>query len=187
MDAYLGQNQLEELLRSPGGDSVDLAHLIPVAYEELRMVAHAQLARERVGHTLDTTALVHETFLRLSSQRRLKWENRRHFFAAAAKVMRRILVDYARQRVAEKRGGPGLQRALAPESPGVTVDERLPILDDALNRLARLDERQAQVVELRYFAGLSIEETADALDVSPSTVKNEWAMAKAWLRRELTE
>ncbi len=159
----------------------------PAVYDELRRIAHRQLGRERREHTLGTTALVHEAYLRLVDQRRVVWRGRAHFFGVAAQVMRRILVDHARERHAAKRGG-GLRQltlgdadAAAAAQPGVDVLA----LHEALERLAALDADQARLVELRYFGGLSIEETAQALGVSPATVKREWAVARAWLRREL--
>jgi RNA polymerase sigma factor (TIGR02999 family) len=181
-------HNVEELLQSGCSDPAGLAGILPAVYDELRRLAHSQLHRERTEHTLNTTALVHETYLRLAVQSRFEWKNRGHFFGAAARMMRRILVDHARSHGAEKRGGPIKPQALdAVDTVGIPVDNTLLLLNNALDRLAELDPRQAQIVELRYFAGLSIVETAEALDISPSTVKNEWTMAKAWLRRELSE
>jgi RNA polymerase sigma factor (TIGR02999 family) len=168
------------------GDHRALDRLLTVVYAELRRVAARQLRRERDGHSLQPTALVHEVYLRLVDQERVDWRNRAHFFGVAAQVMRRILVDHARRRLAGKRGDGvrpvSLDRAIEAPAPCAA-----PILDldDALERLRRLDARLAQIVELRAFGGLTIEEAAHVLDVSPSTVKREWRTAKAWLTREL--
>ncbi len=168
------------------GDPAALELLLPYVYDELRAIAHRHLARERPDHTLGATALVHEAYLRLVDQTRMQWDGRAHFYAVAATAMRRILVDYARARRAAKRGGG--QTPLSLDAAGDVAAVRadaLVHLDDALEKLARHDARQARVVECRYFAGLSIEETATALGVSPTTVKHDWAMAKAWLYREM--
>lgn len=169
------------------GDREALDKLIPIVYSELRLRAARYLRRERPGHTLQTTALIHETYLRLVDQKDVRWQNRAHFFAIAAQLMRRILVDHARQRDAAKRGGADvtltLDEAMA-VFPGRDVN--LMALDETLTRLAEIDPRQSRVVELRYFSGLSIEETAEELGVSPATVKLDWSMAKAWLRREMS-
>jgi RNA polymerase sigma factor (TIGR02999 family) len=169
------------------GDQEALNRLIPIVYGELRLRAARYLRRERPGHTLQTTALIHEAYLRLVEQRQVRWQNRAHFFAIASQLMRRILVDHARQRDAAKRGGPDLRLTLD-EAMAVSDgrDVNLLVLDEALTRLAEIDSRQSRVVELRYFSGLSIEETAEVLDVSPATVKLDWSMAKAWLRREMS-
>jgi RNA polymerase sigma factor (TIGR02999 family) len=161
--------------------------LVPVVYAELRRLAHHYMRGERAGHTLQTTALVNELYLRLAGIRGLRWQDRAHFFAMAATLMRRVLVDYARQRGREKRGaGVSItsldDRAPAPEPP---VD--LLALDEALERLAAADPQQSRVVELRFFAGLSVEETAQALGISPATVKRDWATAKLWLYNELRD
>ena len=170
------------------GDREALDKLIPIVYSELRLRAARYLRRERPGHTLQTTALIHETYLRLVDQKDVRWQNRAHFFAIAAQLMRRILVDHARQRDAAKRGGADvtltLDEAMA-VFPGRDVN--LMALDETLTRLAEIDPRQSRVVELRYFSGLSIEETAEVLGVSPATVKLDWSMAKAWLRREMSQ
>jgi RNA polymerase sigma-70 factor, ECF subfamily len=143
------------------------------------------MRRESDGHTLQTTALVHETYLRLVGQRDADWRNRAQFFGVAANVMRRVLVDHARERLAHKRGG-GATRVSLEQVPG-DADDSLDILalNDALDELGKIDRLQSRIIELRYFTGLNIDETASALDVSPSTVKREWAIARAWLRREL--
>lgn len=168
------------------GDSNASAKLLPLVYDELRKLAKARMAHEAVGQTLQPTALVHEAYLRLVGDTNVGWDNRGHFFAAAALAMRRILVERARSRNRIKRGG-GRARveltdgALVSEPP----DDDLLVLDEALGRLEKYDKRKADVVMLRYFAGLSIEETAAALGVSPATVKNEWTFARAWLHREV--
>jgi RNA polymerase sigma factor (TIGR02999 family) len=171
-----------------GGDSAALDRLVPIVYDELHRQAQRYLRRENPGHTLQTTALVHEAYLRLVDQREARWQNRAQFFGVAAQAMRRILVDHARRHQAAKRGGSAVPVTLeegAVAAAGSGVD--LVALDDALTRLAALDPQQARVVELRYFTGLGIEETAEALGISPATVKRDWAMARAWLKRELGE
>ncbi len=160
-----------------------LDELMPLVYQELRKLARSYLRAERPEHTLQPTALVNEAYLRLVDQRNVRWQNRRHFFGIAAQLMRRILVDHARKRQSEKRGGG---EALIPfeEAKGVPVKARdLVALDDALKDFATIDPRSAKIVELRQFGGLSIDETADVLEISPATVKRDWTVAKAWLRR----
>jgi RNA polymerase sigma factor (TIGR02999 family) len=176
-----------ELLEAwSGGDREALDRLVPLVYAELRRRARAQLARERGAHTLQPTALVHEAFLRLVDQRGARWQNRAQFYAVAAQVMRRILVDHARARAAAKRGGDAVRVALeAVEESGASPEVDILALHQTLERLAAQDERQARVVELRYFGGLSVEETAEVLGVAEITVKRDWAMARAWLYREL--
>jgi RNA polymerase sigma factor (TIGR02999 family) len=170
------------------GDAAAFDQLVPIIYAELHLQAQRYLQRENPGHTLQTTALVHEAYLRLVDQRQALWQNRAQFFGVAAQLMRRILVDYARRHQAAKRGGSAIQVPFE-ESAVAAVDSEVDLvaLDDALTRLAVLDFRQARVVELRYFSGLGIEDTAEALGISPATVKREWAMARAWLKRELGE
>ena len=168
------------------GDQAALEKLIPLVYQELRRLAKLYLKRERPGHSLQTTAIVHEAYLRLIDSSRVRWQNRAHFFAVSAQLMRRILVDFARSRRYLKRRG---------EAQHVSLGEALDIaeargsaliaLDDALLALARIDERKSRVVELRYFGGLSVEETAETLKVSTETVKRDWRLARTWLRREL--
>lgn len=161
--------------------------LLPVVYGELRRQAGRYLRRERSNHTLQPTALVNEAFLRLVEQRDVRWKNRAHFFGIAAQAMRRVLVDHARANGRLKRGGPQARVTLDEATMGAegrSVD--LLAMDEALERLAALDARQARIVELRYFAGLSIEETAEVIGISPATVKREWSMARAWLRRAVT-
>ncbi len=161
--------------------------LMPIVYAELHRQAASFLRRERIGHTLQATALINEAYLKLIDQREVNWKNRAHFFGIAGQAMRRILVDHARSRHREKRGGDAedlpLEAAEFATSKEGNVD--LIALDEALTRLALLDERQSRIVELRFFSGMSVEETAEALSVSPATVKNEWRTAKAWLFQEL--
>jgi RNA polymerase sigma factor (TIGR02999 family) len=175
-----------ELLAKWGaGDEEALHNLVPLVYRELRRLAHRYLQRERPDHTLQSTALVHEAYLRLSKQKQVTFQNRAHFFAVSAQLMRQILVEYARSHRAAKRGG-GYKLSLE-EAPWLSEERRveLVLLDDALNGLARLDLQQSRVVELRFFGGLSIEETAEVLGISPATVKRDWATARLWLQREM--
>lgn len=174
------------LLQLSGGRGEALDQLIPMVYQELRSVAHGQLGGERPGHTLNTTALVHEAYLKLVNIRQVQWRDRAHFFAMASRLMRRILIDYARARKREKRGGDLVPVPLE-EAFGVSGDraDDLVALDDALTRLEAISPRQCRVVEYRCFAGLSVEETAVVLESSPATVKRDWAFARAWLNREL--
>jgi RNA polymerase sigma factor (TIGR02999 family) len=168
------------------GDQAALDRLMPLVHDELHRLAHRYMARERVGHTLQTTALVNEAYLRLVDASQVEWQNRAHFFAISANLMRRILVDFARSRGYRKRGG-NVHKVELDEgriaSPRQSAD--LVALDDALDALAAIDPRQAQVVEMRFFGGLGEEEAAEVLGVSSRTVKRDWAMAKAWLAREL--
>lgn len=178
---------LSELLAKwPTDDPEFLETLLPQVYDELRQLAHAHLRDQKPGHTLQTTALVHEAYLRLANQEALKFENQRQFFGFAALIMRQILVDYARKRNAGKRDGG--QRLPLDESLSVLDGKSVELvaLDDALNDLARLDQQQSRIVELRFFGGLSIEETAEVLEVSPSTVKRLWSTARAFLHHEMT-
>ncbi len=168
------------------GDTAGLDALIPLVYDELHALAARYLRRERPDHTLQPTALVHEAYMRLTGQRSVDWTNRAQFFAVAAETMRRILVNHALAHRAAKRGGGATPVTLDDAADAAAEpDVDVVALDEALTALAALDPRQARVVELRYFAGLSIEETAEVLDVSPATVKREWSMARAWLRRAL--
>jgi RNA polymerase sigma factor (TIGR02999 family) len=174
------------LRRLSAGDKSALNQLMPLVYAELHRLASSYMRRERAGHTLQTTALVHEAYLQLVGQEKAHWENRTQFFAVAAQLMRRILVDHARTHHAAKRGG-NLPR-LSLDEAIVMARERgadLLAIDELLQRLAAIDPQQARIVELRFFAGLSVEETAHALSISDRTVKRDWAMAKAWLQREL--
>ncbi len=168
------------------GNREAAVQLMPLVYEELRLIARGYLQRERSDHTLQATALVHEAYLRLVDQTQLTWKNRAHFFGVAARVMRRILVDHARRHGAEKRGGDWAKVEL--DEARLSASSRpvdLIALDEALLDLAKLDPRQSQIVELRFFGGLTIEEAAEVLDVSPRTVRRDWRIAKAWLRREI--
>jgi len=176
----------ELLVRWRQGDQAALDRLLPLVYGELHRIADRHLRRERVGHTLQATALVNEAYLRLVGERGVEWQNRAHFYAIAARRMRHILVEHARARDAEKRGGGQYMLSLSKADRFTPRgDVNLLALDEALARLQELDERKSRVVELRYFGGLSIEDTAEVLGISPATVKREWSMARAWLRREL--
>jgi len=182
------QNITQMLHLWSDGNREVLEDLMPLVYDELHRQAARFLSRERRDHTLQTTALIHETYLKLVDQREVNWESRTHFFAIAANLMRRILVDYARSRNREKRGGDYLILPLE-EAESVAGKEKsidLMALDEALTRLEKIDKRQARIVELRYFGDLTLEETAEALRISRTTVADDWAMAKAWLHRELT-
>jgi RNA polymerase sigma factor (TIGR02999 family) len=177
----------ELLVRWRGGDREALESLMPLVYDELRRLAHHYLQRERSDHTLQSTALVHEAYLRLAGQNAPQWQNRAHFFGIAARVMRQILVEYARAHGAAKRGGAGACK--------ITLDETLELaqqtdidvvaLDGALDRLSELDPQQSRIVELRFFTGLTIEDTSEVMGLSPSTVKRDWTSARAWLHREI--
>jgi RNA polymerase sigma factor (TIGR02999 family) len=174
------------LLALRDGDRTALDSLLPTVYRELHARAERFMRRERPGHTLQPTALVHEAYLRLVDQRRTDWQCRTHFFAAAAEMMRRILVDYARTRTRSKRGGKSVQVTLDEMVGGMEMwDHDVLALNETLERLARVDERQARIVELRFFGGLSVEEAAEVLGLSPRTVAAEWAHARAWLKVEL--
>ena len=163
-----------------------LDELIPVVYEELRRQAHRYLQREQKGHSLQTTALINETYLRLLGCQKVSWKNRAHFFAVTARMMRRILVDYARSRRSQRRGGDLAKTTLDQKLTfPIARNSDLVALDDALNELALKDERRSRVVELRFFGGLSIEETAEVLGVCPDTVVRDWRLAKVWLAREV--
>jgi len=168
------------------GDEQALAALVPLVYDELRRLAASYLRRERPGQTLQATALVHDAYLRLLQDSQLSWQNRAHFFGIAARSMRQILIERARSRHAAKRGGHQVRVTF---DPGLIVAGREPLdfeaLDDALTRLGALDPDLARVVEVRFFGGLSIEETAEAMGISPATVKRRWTLAKAWLARDL--
>jgi RNA polymerase sigma factor (TIGR02999 family) len=170
-----------------GGDAKALDALLPLVYKELRCVARSQLRKERPDHTLQSAALVHEAYLRLAGLNPPHWESRAHFFAIAAQLMRQILVDYARRHRAAKRGGNVCKVSI--ENAGIMSrrkDVDLLALDDALKSLTRLDARQSRVVELRFFAGLSLEEISEALEIAPATVQRDWTAARAWLHREIS-
>jgi RNA polymerase sigma factor (TIGR02999 family) len=169
------------------GNQAAAEKLMPLVYEELHRLAHQYMSRERPGHTLQTSALINEAYLRLIDQKEVHWKNRAHFFGIAAQLMRRILVDYARRRRYQKRGGE-VRQVEFDEAMIVSQERAADViaLDDALKSLAEFDERKSQIVELRFFGGLSIEETAQVLDVSPGTVMRDWTLAKAWLRKAIT-
>jgi RNA polymerase sigma factor (TIGR02999 family) len=171
------------------GKTEVLESLMPLVYGELRRQASRHLSKERPNHTLQTTALIHEAYLKLIGQKEVEWQNRNHFFAIASTAMRRILVDHAKERHREKRGGSAenlpLEDVTKISAGEKTID--LIALDEALNRLAKMNERQARVVELRYFSGLSNDETAEVLGVSNATVRNDWNIARAWLRQEIVK
>lgn len=190
------QQEVTELLVAwSDGDRAALDALMPVVYDELRRLARNHLSRERADHTLQTTALVHEAYLRLIDQRSVNWQNRAQFFGIAAQMMRRILINHAKDRHAQKRQGYAAKVSLE-ETMRVSLDEAvsffekrevdLMALDEALNGLAALDPQQAQIVELRFFGGLTIDEVSEVLNISPATTKREWDSAKLWLRRQLT-
>ncbi len=182
------QGDITRLLHDLAGGEVEaLDRLVPLVYEQLRRIARRHMARENVGHTLTVTALVHEAYTDLVALDRIDWQDREHFFAFASRVMRRVLVDHAVARKAQKRGG---DRARVPLDERWAAIEGRPddllALDEALRKLASLDERQSRVVECRFFAGMTIEETAKALGISPATVNRDWTAARAWLNRELS-
>lgn len=176
------------LLAWGNGDETAFDRLLPLVYDELRRLARNYMRRERRGHTLQTSALVNEAYLRLVDHENIEWQNRAHFFGVAAQAMRRILVDHARTRNYQKRGG-GAQQVSLDEAATLAGDRaaELIALDEALQELGKMDERKSRVVELRYFGGLSLEETAEALGVSIPTVTRDWNTAKAWLMREMTK
>jgi RNA polymerase sigma factor (TIGR02999 family) len=181
------QTEVTDLLRAASqGDRGALDALVPLIYDQLRRIARRELAHERPGHTLDTTALVHEAYLKLVGLKRVDFAGRSQFFAFSARLMRQVLVDHAKRKLAQKRGGHRTQVPLDEivQLPGAHAEELL-ALDDALQRLEARSERSARVVECRFFAGMSIEETAEALAVSPATVKRDWELARAWLNRAL--
>ena len=182
-------SEVSRLLKDWGeGDECALNALIPLVYDELRRMAHRQMAREKAGHTLQTTALINEVYLRLIGAAKIPLQDRNHFFALSATLMRRILVDHARSRGRAKRGGAARMLSLD-ETAVIPVDRGTDILalDDALKSLAAVDERKAKTVELRFFGGFSVQETAEALNVSVSTVMNDWKFAKVWLLREMQD
>jgi RNA polymerase sigma-70 factor, ECF subfamily len=194
------------LAKWSNGNEAALGELTGLVYQELRALAQRHLRRERPNHTIQRTALVHEAFVRLVNQQSVDWQSRAHFFGLASNLMRRILVDHARARLASKRGGGlaavSLDEITSPAEPGDSptrpsyaepaqidseTEDDVTAIDEALTRLAELDERQAKIVEMRYFGGLTIEETAQVLSISDATVKREWTVARAWLRRELSK
>ncbi len=198
-DNKQGAGEVTRLLqRWAGGDAAALEDLWPLVYDDVRRLARRQMARERGDHTLQGTALVNEAFIRLAGQRVFQWQNREQFLSLAAQVMRRVLVDHARQRGAQRRGDGAKRLSLHDTQAAIEVDEaqalralddeRIDVLaiDSALTRLALIDAPQSRIVELRYFGGLTLEETASVAGISLASVKREWAVARAWLRRELS-
>lgn len=188
MRTSASQDVTQLLVDWSNGDQGALDKLMPLVHEELRRLAHRQMRRERPGHTLQTTALLNEAYLRLVDQKRVFWQNRAHFFAIAAQMMRRVLIDHARGRRYAKRGGGAPHVSL--DEAAVLSEQRtasLLLLDEALTKLASADPQQSRVVELRYFGGLNAEETAEALNLSVDKVRREWSTAKAWLYREMSE
>jgi RNA polymerase sigma-70 factor (ECF subfamily) len=186
MSPDLNSNEISGLLRAwSDGDQSALKCLSAIVYEELRRLAHHYMQRERPGHTLQTTALVNEAYVRLVDYKRMQWQDRAHFFAVAAQVMRRILVDHARSHNMKR--GAGVPHVALDEAAAARSDRTgdLLALDDAMNALARVDPRKVQIIEMRFFGGLSVEETAEVLKVSPATVRRDWSIAKLWLYREL--
>jgi RNA polymerase sigma factor (TIGR02999 family) len=186
--AHEPPSQVTKLLQGwRGGDREDLEALLPLVYDELRRLAHHYLRNERPDHTLQSTALVHEAYFRLVGQELPQWESRAHFFAIAAQLMRQILVDYARRRRTSKRGS-GVCRLTLDDAAALPrrKDVDVVALDDALNTLAEVDPRQSRVVELRFFAGLSLEETSEVMGIATATVQRDWTAARAWLHREIS-
>jgi RNA polymerase sigma factor (TIGR02999 family) len=181
-------HRITKLLRNwSDGDRHAVDELMPLVYDELHRQAHLHLRRERPGHTLQTTDLIHEAYIKLINQPEVNWESRAQFFAFAARIMRNILVDHARAKHRDKRGGGGLKISLTDVNAATPEpDLDLIALDEALNRLARLDEQQVRIVELRYFGGLTLDATADALKISRATTARDWNVARVWLHRELT-
>ena len=180
------ENLTRLLIEWSNGDSQALEKLAPIVYDDLRRLARRHLQSESPNHTLQGTALVHEAYLRLIDQRHVRWQNRAHFFGISAQLIRRILVDHARARKAEKRGGDG-EKVQLEESIAAAEDQNVDLvfLDECLKKLANIDPQQTRVVELRYFTGLTVDETAEIMGISPRTVKREWRLAKAWLHREI--
>ena len=180
--------EISELLVAWGrGKEAALDEVLPLVTRELRKMAHAHMRKEGFNHTLQTTALINEAYLKLIDQKNVNWQNRSHFFAIASKVMRRILLDHAKTRLRDKRGG-GVVHVHLEDASNISAEKskELIALDDALNRLAEVDTLKAQIVEMRHFGGMSVEETAEALGVAPITVMRHWNLAKAWLRLEIT-
>jgi RNA polymerase sigma factor (TIGR02999 family) len=180
--------EISNLLAAWGdGDKSALEEVLPLVTRELRQIAHAHMRREGINHTLQTTALVNEAYLKLANQRNIQWQSRSHFFAIASKIMRRILLDYAKTRLRDKRGG-GVMHVELEDAAAISVEksEELFALDEALTRLAEIDSLKSQIVEMRHFGGMSVEETAEVLEIAPITVMRHWNLAKAWLRREIS-
>ena len=170
------------------GDGKAPEELLPIVYDELKKLASSYMRNEREGHTLQTTALVHEAYIRLVDWKNVSWQNRAHFFAVAAQLMRKILVDYARSHRAEKRGS-GVQKIALDEAITFAAENDLDLLalDEALSMLEKIDQRQSRIIEMRFFGGLTIEETAEVMDLSPATITNEWTMARTWLYSRLKD
>ena len=186
MDSSNGQDITELLAAWGGGDQAAFERLVPLVYAELKRIARRHMNRESEGHVLQTTALVHEAYVKLVSQKGAKWQDRAHFFAVSSQQMRRILVDTARSRIRQKRGSGAVVVSLD-DAPALSMSRAAEFvaLDDALTELAKLDQRRSRVVEMRYFGGMSVEETAQALNISPDTITRDWKAAKAWLYAEL--
>ena len=186
MKEHRPQEITQLLLAWNAGDAQAFDRLVPLVHDALRQLAHQRMARERPGHLLQTTALINEAYLRLVDSSRVRWQNRAHFFAVSAQLMRRVLVDVARARKKLKRGGDFIEVSWD-EALAVSVESSADViaLDEALQTMAAFDERKSRIVELRFFGGLSVEETAEVLNVSPTTVMRDWGLAKAWLLREL--
>lgn len=181
--------EVSQLLKEwSNGDQAALDRVVPIVYQELRRLAHHYMRRERPGHTLQTTALVNEAYMRLADYKKMRWQSRAHFFAVAAQVMRRILVEQARSKNFAKRGG-GAEKISLDETAVVSAGRSAEVIavDDALTELESWDPRKARIVELRFFGGLSIEETAEVMKISPTTVQREWRSAKAWLYKAISE
>lgn len=184
----LAPHDVTQLLRDwSGGDQAAADRLMPLVYEELRHLAHQYMRREKPGHTLQTSALVNEAYVRLVKQSEIKWESRAHFFGIAARLMRQILVDQARRRNFAKRGGGAIRVSLN-DATAIAQEQSASVvtLDEALKTLEQTDPRKSRIVELRFFGGMSIEETAEALKISPGTVMREWTFARAWLRNQMS-
>lgn len=182
------ENEVTQLLAAWNeGDNSALEDVLPLVIRELRQLAHGHMRREGANHTLQTTALINEAYLKLIEQKNVQWQNRAHFFAIASKVMRRILLDYAKTRLRDKRGGGAVHVELD-DARHISLEKsnELVALDEALTRLAEIDELKSRIVEMRHFGGMSVEETAEALGIAPITVMRHWSLAKAWLRREIT-
>ena len=186
MDSSSEQNITELLAAWGDGDQAAFERLVPLVYAELKRIARRHMNRESEGHVLQTTALVHEAYVKLVSQKGAKWQDRAHFFAVSSQQMRRILVDTARSRIRQKRGSGAVVVSLD-DAPALSMSRAAEFvaLDDALTELAKLDQRRSRVVEMRYFGGMSVEETAQALNISPDTITRDWKAAKAWLYAEL--
>ncbi len=181
------ENEISELLTAwSGGDQNAFEQVLPLVTHQLRQMAHAQMRREGDNHILQTTALINEAYLKLIEQKNVRWENRSHFFAVASKVMRHILLDHAKARLRDKRGA-GAAHVQLTEAEDISIEKSIQVvaLDEALEQLAKIDPIKSQIVEMRHFGGMSVEETAEALGIAPITVMRYWSLAKAWLHREI--